>query len=206
MIIFSVSNTKSPIQCSRKYAKKNRILWFILPLWFVLIYHPDLQLLDNYKFFFFRFATVNFKRFGVCNIHFQWYIANSQISNTSIGRPIKHICTHWVLDVPHCLMKHVGASSRGRAWKKWYVSWALIWSRHIECGHASQDSLHHIDVEKYALWALPSGKSCIWSPPKKIMKNYYHNVSLPWALAFPYQTTSLASLTAKPVGPCHCIY
>jgi hypothetical protein len=32
----------------------------------------------------------------------------------------------WVLDVPHCLMKHVGVSVRGRAWKKWYVSWAMI--------------------------------------------------------------------------------
>ena len=56
-----------------------------------------------------------------------------------------------VLDVPHCLMKHVGASLRGRARKKWYVSWALIWSRHTEGGHASQDSLHYIDVEKCGL-------------------------------------------------------
>jgi hypothetical protein len=34
-------------------------------------------------------------------------------------------------------------------------------SKHIEGGLASLDLLHHIDVEKCALWALPSGNSCI---------------------------------------------
>ena len=29
-------------------------------------------------------------------------------------------------DVPHYLMKHVGASLRGRAWKKSYVTWVVI--------------------------------------------------------------------------------
>ena len=77
--------------------------------------------------------------------------------------PLHHVYSNsWVPDVPHCLMKHVGASLRGKPWRKWYVSWAMIRSRHIEGGLASQDSLHHIDVEKCALWALYiySGKSC----------------------------------------------
>jgi hypothetical protein len=45
-------------------------------------------------------------------------------------------------------MKHVGVSLRGRAWKKWHVSWAMIWIRHIEGELASQNSSHHIDVGK----------------------------------------------------------
>ena len=55
------------------------------------------------------------------------------------------------LDVPHCLMKHVGASLRGRAWKKWYISLAVIWSRHVEGGLASQGLLDHIDDGNCAL-------------------------------------------------------
>ncbi len=61
---------------------------------------------------------------------------------------------HWnsqVLDVPLCLVKHVGASLRGGHKKKWYISLAMIWSKHIEGGLASQDLLDHIDARKCAL-------------------------------------------------------
>ena len=43
------------------------------------------------------------------------------------------------------------------------------------------------------------------SPKKKPLKFYYNSISLPWPLAFSYQTTSFASPTAKPVGPCKWI-
>jgi hypothetical protein len=33
----------------------------------------------------------------------------------------------------------------------------------------------------------------------------YNHIFLPWALAFFYHTTSFASLTAKPIGPCQWI-
>jgi hypothetical protein len=107
----------------------------------------------------------------------------------------------WVPDVPHCLMKHVGASLRGRAWKKWYVSWAMIWSRHIEGRLTPQNSIHHIDVEKCALWTLPSGKELYIKPSKISLKRYYNGISLQWVFVISYQTTSLASLTTKHVGP-----
>ena len=34
------------------------------------------------------------------------------------------------LDVPHCLVKHMGAGLRGKAGNKWYVSWAMTIPRH----------------------------------------------------------------------------
>ena len=44
------------------------------------------------------------------------------------------------------------------------------------------------------------------SPPKKISsKFYFYSMSLPWALAFFHQSTSFASPTSKPVGPCQWI-
>ena len=61
-------------------------------------------------------------------------------------------------------------------------SWAMIWSRHIVGG---------------AIYKSPK----IYS-----LKNYYKSISLLWALAFSYHTTSVASLTTKPVGPCQWIY
>jgi len=62
---------------------------------------------------------------------------------------------------PHCLVKQVGAGSRGRAGKTLYVLWAMIWSRHIEGIHASQDSLQHTNVGNCASWTFPGRKSCI---------------------------------------------
>ena len=43
------------------------------------------------------------------------------------------------------------------------------------------------------------------STRKNSLKIYYNNTSLPWALAFFYQSTFFASPTAKPVGPCQWI-
>ena len=34
-----------------------------------------------------------------------------------------------------------------------------------------------------------------------LVEKYFYDIPLSWALAISYQTTSLASLTAKPVGP-----
>jgi hypothetical protein len=43
----------------------------------------------------------------------------------------------------------------------------------------------------------------IFSSPKNIsLKIYYNIISLPWAPAFFYESTSFASPTAKHVGPC----
>ena len=64
----------------------------------------------------------------------------------------------WKYIVPRCLVKQVGAGSQGRERKKWYVLWAMIWSRHIEGMHVSQDSLQHTKAEKCVLWALTGGK------------------------------------------------
>ena len=38
-------------------------------------------------------------------------------------------------------------------------------------------------------------------PKKKSFKFYYNNISLPWTLAFSYQSTYFVSPTTKPVGP-----
>ena len=43
-------------------------------------------------------------------------------------------------------------------------------------------------------------------PQEKIIKNCSNNISLTWALVFYYLSTSIASRTAKPVGPCQWIY
>ena len=77
---------------------------------------------------------------------------------------------------------------------------------------ASQDSLHHIDVEKCALWAYFLVGRDVYNAPQQIKQNkiliqkslrkYYYGISLPWAPAFYKQTTSVACFTAKPVGPC----
>jgi hypothetical protein len=46
----------------------------------------------------------------------------------------------------------------------------------------------------------------IFSSPRKIkLKIYYSDVSLPWALAFFYHSTSFASPTTKPIGLCQWI-
>ena len=128
-----------------------------------------------------------------------------------ICNPLHHVYSNsWVLDVPHCLVKHVGAGLRGGVGKKWYAAWAMTWSRHIVGILASQDSLQHIDVEKRALWALPSGKSCMYSPPspppkkeKKIIQNLLEEHFFAMGpCPFLVETTSFASLTTKPVGPC----
>jgi len=42
-------------------------------------------------------------------------------------------------------------------------------------------------------------------PPKNPLKFYYNIISLPWALAIFYQSTSFASPTTKPVGLCQWI-
>ena len=42
-------------------------------------------------------------------------------------------------------------------------------------------------------------------PQKKSIKIYDNNISLPWALAFSYHSTSFVSPTAKPVGPCQWV-
>ena len=50
----------------------------------------------------------------------------------------------------------------------------MIWSRHVECKLASQDSLRHSTyVENHALWTLTRRKSCIKTPPTK-KKNHYN--------------------------------
>ena len=94
-----------------------------------------------------------------CNLHVTCTLC---CTLSIICNPLQHVYSNtWGLDVPHCLMKHLEVGSRGRAWKKWYVSWAMIWSRHIEGELASEDSLQYIDYEKCVLWALTSGKSCM---------------------------------------------
>ena len=74
----------------------------------------------------------------------------------------------WVLDVPHCLMKDVGASLRGMAWKKWNITLAMIWFNHIEGGLASQDFLDHIDAGNCAL----SVRRVVYEAFKKSLKIY----------------------------------
>jgi hypothetical protein len=127
--------------------------------------HRDLKSLNDYQIFFLIlllwFKTNLGVEYAIGNVFsrpFQWYITNPQIPNIVAGRQKKTNMhsNSWVLDVPHC-----GRSIRGRACKKWYVSWAMIWSRHVEGGIVSQDSVHHIDAEKCALWALPSERISI---------------------------------------------
>ena len=58
-------------------------------------------------------------------------------------------------------------------------------------------------LKKSSLTILLSSLVFIFSSPKKCsLKIHYHNISLPWALAIFCQSTSFASPTAKPVGPC----
>ena len=42
----------------------------------------------------------------------------------------------------------------------------------------------------------------VYISPKKSLKNHYNSISLPWSPVISYQTTSLASLTAKLIEPC----
>ena len=49
---------------------------------------------------------------------------------------------------------------------------------------------------------LLSSSSRSLLPKKNSLKLYYNNISLPWALAFFYQSTSFASPTGKPVTVC----
>ena len=121
-----------------------------------------------------------------------------------ICNPLHHVYSNsWVLDVPHCLMKHVGASLRGRAWKKWFVSWAMIWSRHIE-GFSRFITSHR--CWKLCFVSLTRWEELYIKPLKEnSIKLYYKSISLPWAPPFFYHTTSFASFTAKPVGPCQWI-
>ena len=91
-----------------------------------------------------------------------------------ICNPLHHVYSDsnsWVLDVPHCLMKHVGASWRGRAWKKWYVSWAMIWSRHMEGGLVSQDSIHHIYAKSVPYESYLMGRVLHKTPKTISLKN-----------------------------------
>ena len=59
----------------------------------------------------------------------------------------------------------MGAGLRGREWKEWYVSWATIWSRHIEGKLASQESLQHIESLKICHQSLTYWEELCTKPP-----------------------------------------
>ena len=133
VFIFSVSNTEYPIQCSIKLCRRTSQLFSHGGSFD----HLDLQSLNDYKMFFFHFANVSFISYETCNTplerYFQEFEAPKFQNFELVDQKNQNLYSNsWVLDVPHCLMKHVGASLRGRAWKKWFVSWTMIWSRHIE--------------------------------------------------------------------------
>ena len=121
-------------------------------------------LLNVSKMWFANLLTTIFtKNWAILFVHVQrnLHVTYTMCCTLSIiCNPLRHVYSNsWVLNVPHCLVKHVGAGLRDMAWKKWHFAWEMIWSRHI-------------DGEKCALWALPSGKSCVQNPLKFSLKIY----------------------------------
>jgi hypothetical protein len=49
------------------------------------------------------------------------------------------------------------------------------------------------------------GRVVFKAPKRNSLEKKLNGISLPWALALSYLTTSFASLTGKPAGPCEYI-
>ena len=94
-----------------------------------------------------------------CDMYLVLYIEhNLQPASPCVLKSLSSRC-------PTLFGETCGSQFKGYCRKEWCVSWAMIWSRHIA---------------SCALWALPCGKSCIWSPPKKnSLKTYYTSMTLP---------------------------
>ena len=64
-----------------------------------------------------------------------------------------------------------------------------------ECAHYFNICLKMTVMKKNQVWPFSLSSSSL--PPKKLLTMYYHNIFLPWALAFFYKRTSFASPTTK---------